>query len=103
MILKPDDILQKGDIIHFSDGGIDVMRGDSMGLNMKVGRLASCIAYVERPDPVEPLGYEELMERIKLLRDALKKCQVVINRTNDWDSAVADAYNTAHEVLEATR
>jgi hypothetical protein len=42
-------------------------------------------------------------EKIRLLRDALKKCQVVINRTNDWDSAVADAYNTAHEVLEATR
>ena len=55
---------------------------------------------MKHPEPKLTLHDYEI--KIEGLREALQKCKVVINRTNDWDSAVADALRSAEETLKET-
>ena len=70
MILKPNDVLQEGDVIHFKNeiwGGIPV--GYSIGMQVSETSFfqhRDQFDYVERPDP-EP----DFREHVRILREAL--------------------------------
>ena len=95
MRLKPNDVLQEGDIIHYKKSATThTVRGglcgdpalDADDLTSPTGR-----DYVERPDP-EP----DLREHVRILREALGKCAGLVNHTEDW-FAIAPIINSALE------
>ena len=63
-ILKPDDVLKKGDVVHFLNGDYFILDGKD-GCGKKVGDMVA--DSVERPDPVMSDA-----ERVRILREALE-------------------------------
>jgi hypothetical protein len=73
-ILKPDDVLKVGDIIHYySDDHTCAIGGYGAGFMRKVwltGR--EDVAYVERPDSDSPDPVMSDADKVKVLREALE-------------------------------
>jgi hypothetical protein len=64
MILKPDDILQKGDIVHFDINDTMVIDGLAGEAVWTLFSVEDSLAYVERPGP-------DLAEQVRILRERL--------------------------------
>ncbi len=90
MKLQPNDILQKGDVIHFGAGQtlvIDGLASFPAYLSQLIDRSA---VYVERPDP-------DLREHVRILRMAL------ISVLDDLSEVSRNGYQRARAALEATK
>ena len=96
MRLKPDDILQEGDLIHWNDGSAPWPVKESIGQPVSILNASeeSWVAYAERP------GLSDA-EKIKMLREALED----INEFGSMFQGVAidNICNIARAALDATK
>jgi hypothetical protein len=85
MILKPDDILQVGDLIHFDTGEVQAMTEGSIGLDLPVRELSkTAIPFVERPDPAP-----DLAEQVRILREML---EITTKELEAWEALYPQLY-----------
>jgi hypothetical protein len=91
MRLKPDDVLQKGDVIHF--GHNDTLVVDGLA-GEHVGEMAP--AYVERPSSMSDA------DKVRVLREALEHIQNCCDKHGSKVGWYYDFGEYARAALSAT-
>ena len=96
MILIPEDIMQKGDIVHFrnlGDAPVDYFVGHPASLFLSL----NTVSFVERPDPTPDPDYRE---QVRILREALEK---LLKCAALRDGSCGQCEGEARAALEATK
>ncbi len=106
MRLKPNDILQEGDILKqltMQERVGEIHFGKTAAEYMKHMPFPECVVGIERPDPT--IDYAA---QVKILRVALEDAMLAlegwkITRPGEWDNFDRSALNNAIITLEATK